>query len=154
MKKAFTMLELTIAVVIIGVLVAIALPVYNKVIEDSHDKEAIANLKLIKSAQISYRSEKNRFFGPQNTGTHNSQNNTDEKALNSNLHLNIPAGVPLAWDYYITSAGANSFVAQAHRASRGYDRIYQATQSSEPAIYTPPPPPGGGGGPQPGAILE
>lgn len=133
-KMGFSMLELVIVVVVIGMSVAVALPIYNKAIENSQDRQAIANLKLIKSAQLAYRSEKNHFYGPSEAGPHDGKNNSDEKAINSNLHLNLSTAIPMAWDYYISEADATDFVAKAHRNARGFDRTYRISSATEPTI--------------------
>lgn len=51
---AFSLMELIIVVIILGILIAVAIPQYTRAIERSYDKEAINNLELIVAAQKIY----------------------------------------------------------------------------------------------------
>ena len=46
-KKGFTLVELMVVVVIIGILTAIAIPVYNSVTEKAEKNACLANLRTI-----------------------------------------------------------------------------------------------------------
>ena len=54
-KSGFTLVELLVVLVLIGVLVAIVMPNYTKTVEVSKAKEAIATLQAIHTAQMIYR---------------------------------------------------------------------------------------------------
>ena len=54
-QKGFTLVELMVVVVIIGVLVAIAVPIYNNVSEKSKLNAHLANIRTIEGAIESYR---------------------------------------------------------------------------------------------------
>lgn len=59
--RAFTLIELMVVVIIIGILAAFAIPQYTKTIERSHQSEAITNLGIIRGAQLRYFAEYNTY---------------------------------------------------------------------------------------------
>ena len=54
MKTAFTLLELLIVIVIVGVLATIALPNFNKMIDKAKADQAVTYLKVIRSGEKIY----------------------------------------------------------------------------------------------------
>ena len=60
-KKAVTLLELLIVVIIIGILASISLPVMTKTIEKATTAEVVANLNLIWAAEKDYFLDHNTF---------------------------------------------------------------------------------------------
>ena len=60
-KKAFTLIEVIITVVIFGVLATIAIPVYRRTIEKSFGDQARTVLKTIYAAQRLYELHNNRY---------------------------------------------------------------------------------------------
>ncbi|MGD0336387.1 MAG: prepilin-type N-terminal cleavage/methylation domain-containing protein [Candidatus Omnitrophota bacterium] len=54
MKKGFTLIEITVTVVLVGILALIALPRFSKVIEKSRASEGILWLQVMRMAQRRY----------------------------------------------------------------------------------------------------
>ena len=60
-KKGFTLVELLMVVIIIGILVTLAVPNYQKVVERAKGTKAKANLDMVRKAQIQYRALVDEF---------------------------------------------------------------------------------------------
>jgi prepilin-type N-terminal cleavage/methylation domain-containing protein len=60
--RGFTVAELMIVLIVIGLLASVAIPLYQVVPEKSKETEAIAKLVLIRDAMLAYR-EENATFG-------------------------------------------------------------------------------------------
>lgn len=62
-KKGFTLAELLIVVAIIGVLVAIAIPIFSAQLEKSRENTDIANLRAAKAAAVAMYLDDNESAG-------------------------------------------------------------------------------------------
>lgn len=113
---------MVIVVLIIGILAGIAAPNYIRIQERAKAQEAIAILKLIRSAQEIYQSQWGTFYGGAG-GT------SDINAINGNLSLDINE---INWDYDIAMATASAFSAKADRQGNGgyLDCLYGINESS------------------------
>ncbi|NLY68469.1 MAG: prepilin-type N-terminal cleavage/methylation domain-containing protein [Clostridiales bacterium] len=60
-KKGFTLVELMIVVIIIGILTAIAIPVYNSVTANAKINSALANQRSIDSAIQMYYAKNSKY---------------------------------------------------------------------------------------------
>lgn len=61
-RPGFSIIELLVVVVILGVLAALALPKYNKSVEETHKREAKTILNIIRSAELSYKIDMNEYY--------------------------------------------------------------------------------------------
>jgi prepilin-type N-terminal cleavage/methylation domain-containing protein len=93
-KKAFTLIELLIVIIVIGILAGLGLPQYLKTKERALDDEATVNLKIIQAAEKIYHME---------TGVY--QACANNACLNNNLKLSLPQGSARNWRYYTDAAG-------------------------------------------------
>lgn len=105
----FTLLELLIIIMIIGILAALGLPQFEKTREHALGREARANLQLIAAAERIYRMEAGSIYYP-DSGTED-----DISDINDNLRLFLNER---NWDYSIIG-GAASFTAFAERIGMG-----------------------------------
>lgn len=97
MHKGFTIIEVVIVLVIIGIIVLFAAPQFAVTKERALDKEAKAVITLIQAAEKLYKMEES-FYYPQPTGT--TINITE---INKWLKLNLPPASSSGWVYSINS---------------------------------------------------
>jgi len=94
-KKGFTLLEIVIVVIIIGILASLAIPNFGKIKENALDKEAISNLKLIQVAEKGYYYDMGSYYP--SSGSASTIAN-----INSNLKLSLTTK---NWIYEVWSTG-------------------------------------------------
>lgn len=119
-EKGFSLVELIIVCVIIGVLMSIAMPTFFATREKALDNEAKASLRLIQSAQKAYRMENGGYIACTTTG-----------GVNTSLRLYLPTGASRSWNYKVDGVDATSFVAKAQRTSDS--RVWCMNQGADTA---------------------
>lgn len=102
-KKAFTLMEIMIVVIIMGVMVAFALPQYNKTVDRARLQDGVNQLTAIHSAMLIYRAQKGTILAGTNLTV------TD---LNEALGINIISN-GLTYDYDALNVAAGDYQATA-----------------------------------------
>jgi len=106
-QKGFTLVELMIVVVIIGILAALAIPRFMRATTKSKQSEAKQILKQIYTMQHAYRQEKDVYWIPGGPAS--------AAAPTAFATLGVDVGLSARYTYTITStdAGATNFTAVA-----------------------------------------
>ena len=104
-KKAFTIIEVLLVVIVIGILASMALPKYIKTVERARAKDAERNLVAIHAANRIFFAETGVYWPNGGPGALSD--------INTNLGLSIaPNGFT-----YVCSGGANFYICLATRVS-------------------------------------
>ena len=103
-KSGFTLLEIIIVIIIVGVLASLALPKFFRTVEYSRGTEALSNLNAVRQSMERCYLQRGAYT---NCNTFN------------NLDLEDPAGSPNShYDYSWPAIGATTFTLRATRNTR------------------------------------
>lgn len=94
-QKAFSILELMVVVILIGIIASFAIPQYYKAIDKAHERDAGLQLTALHAANLIYRAQRGKYLG------------TDYSLLsdiNNALGINIVAN-ELTYNYDETGGG-------------------------------------------------
>lgn len=94
-QKGFTLVELMVVVVILGILVAIAVPLYNTQTEKAKRATCFANQRMIESAAVQYALDKDKEITEVN----------DLDDLNDYFQGNAPTTCPSTGEAYSITGG-------------------------------------------------
>ena len=117
----FTLIEIMVVVIIIGILAGLAIPNYVNTREKAFDKEAISGLKLIRAANRQYYAANDKYFPASGT-------TVGLAAINGNLAIALTG---TSWTYSLTCFGGGGINATAVR--NGNRTWWVTNDSAEPA---------------------
>lgn len=111
-------MELIVAVVVVGILAAVAMPSYSNAKEQALDKEARANLGLLQAAERVVRMETSAYYP-----TSGSQ--SSPSSINTNLRVQL---TETNWDYTVYSTGRATAVRTGGPRPRTWELLINSTQ--------------------------
>ncbi len=120
-NKGFTLMELLVVVVCVGIMGTLGVTSYYGNKERLADKEAIFNLRMLQSAQKGYFEEMAGYYPNATTG-----NVSDIMAISSNLSVSLNNNNNRNWNYQVFSTGC----VQARR-NGGNQRYFNLTYSTD-----------------------
>ena|SRR3989338_1637412 len=122
----FTLQEILIVLVIVGILVALALPNYTRMKDEALNKVARSTLALVRAGEQIYRMEYGSFAAADATSN-----------VNTILKLTIPTGADSRWEYKVVPVVGtpitNAFTGKAQRTDAGATKVWCISQASEEA---------------------
>ena len=117
-QTGFTLIEMMVAVAILAIIAAIAIPAYNGYIKTSRFAEAQVEITAVKVAQEEFFLENNRYFGPvalaaDPTAASNGFYTTQDANLqNFSIEItNAPCG-DFTQCYRVTATGKNNMIGE------------------------------------------
>ena len=133
-KQGFTMVELLVVLVIVGILAAVATPIYLQNVQRSRAAEAIATMGLLRQAQRDYQLNSNNYFDTNGgSATPDTTNGQIQNGLPTSVTAATGAPSPL-------TAGANVNVGTAQYFSNSAFSVDSVNQSATgaSALFTGP----------------
>lgn len=82
--KAFTLLEVMLVVIIVGIMLILAIPQYTKTIDRSRLQDGMNQLTAVHAANLIYKAQNGKYY--------DGSQGTDHNALNLALKINIIPG--------------------------------------------------------------
>ena len=108
-NNGFTIIEVLVVVIIIGILVGLSLPGFTKTKEKALDREAKISLDLIQNAE--------KFVFMKNMEYYPLSGTVNLSAINANLQLALPESS--SWNYTLTGSAGTDYTAVAERKITG-----------------------------------
>ena len=109
--KAFTLMEIMIVVIIMGIMAAFAIPNYGKSVAQTYLQDAIIQLSAIRTANQVYFARTSSYW-PNSGETHGVDEINTALSLNlieNGLKYNCAAGAPATYSCTATRLGTSTF---------------------------------------------
>src|SRR3989338_2615906 len=108
----FTLMEVMVTLIIVAIVTALAMPLYNKTVDEMHKKEAKTVMGTIRSAELIYKIDNSTNEYIAATFGSNTDGDTSRSTLNVDVHNNID------WEYEVTGVSGTGVNARATAAAR------------------------------------
>ena len=128
---AFTLMELMLVVIILGIIAGFALPSLDKLYRKSQQRDITNYLRLIHGANEIYKARHGTYWDPGDTFIR------PLNEINTALGLNIPANAKYTY-FYSTADGGTSYLMQVNIT--GLTSYMQATSAPLSTMSAPPNP--------------
>lgn len=138
-RKGFTIVELMVVVVIVGILAAIAVPAYRKYISRARTQEAMTVLPSIRALQLTYYAEFRQYVtAPANpTAAPCGEKGKWNASVGQWQQLGIRPGNAVSYHYWVDSSGASTTTSP-DQATNSCDKEAAAASSVLPvAVHYP-----------------
>ena len=111
-----SLIELMIVLIIVGVLAALAMPMFPRAIESTKAKEAVAALQQIRTGERIYRVEENTYFYSSGAG-----DLAETREINEAIRTYLDVRGKRNWDYKVEEGTTpkSTFTATATRLGGG-----------------------------------
>lgn len=121
-SKGFTLMELMVVVLLIGIIAAFALPNYDKSIRKAHERDMVEQLRSLHAASLMYKARNGTYW--------NTSMVSDILVINSTLGIHLISNEGTVYSYFSDPAGI-FYMADAGLPSIGTAiRVTQAPLSS------------------------
>ena len=128
-KHAFTLLEIMVVIVLLGIMVAFALPEYAKSLRRAHERDSVVQLRIIYAANSLYKTQADEYLD-------DGGSTLNEAQINAGLNIKIHAS-DMTYEYDRLSTSA--YLATAEWSDGGGDFTVGITQDllsdSNPCCY-------------------
>ncbi len=119
LKSGFTLIEIVTVMVIVGVLAAMAVPMFIRSVEEGKNREAVAALRLIRTAERLYYLDYDVYVAA-----------ADTSEVNTKLELDIESQNWKFWVEVDNTSSPPQFTAYAERALSSRERKFRIRANS------------------------